>query len=167
VLALFYRMTRLDAPLAEIVRELNEQLKESMPVGRFVAATLSASMKLHERAKSGSAGRRKVCLFDRWGRIVRHFPSQHLPLGILSSDEINCQPVELTWEAESQLLLCSDGLLEATDASGRQFGLDGIAQAAANTSPEKRFQQIENTLAQHLNGSLASDDISLMVIDCP
>lgn len=167
VLALFYRMTRLDAPLAEIVRELNEQLKESMPVGRFVAATLVC---LDEAARTGEiwvGGTPEGILFDRWGRIVRRFPSQHLPLGILGSHEINCQPEQLTWEAESQLLLCSDGLLEATDASGRQFGLEGLAQAAANTSPEKRFQQIENTLARHLDGCLASDDISLMVIDCP
>jgi PAS domain S-box-containing protein len=166
VLALFYRMSRLDAPLAEIVRELNQQLKESMPVGRFVAATLVC---LDEKARTGEiwvGGTPEGLMFDRWGRIVQHFPSQHLPLGILGSDEINCQPVELSWAAESQLLLCSDGLLEATDASGQQFGLQGLAQAAANTTPEKRFHQIENTLARHLNGCEASDDVSLMVIDC-
>lgn len=166
VLALFYRMTRLESSLAEIIRELNQQLKESMPVGRFVAATL---VSLNETTRQGEiwvGGTPEALLFDRWGRVTRHFPSQHLPLGILGSDEIDCQPAELVWAPESQLLLCSDGLLEATDAKGRQFGPEGLVQAAANTSPERRFQQIENTLARHLNGRLASDDISLMVIDC-
>jgi two-component system, HptB-dependent secretion and biofilm response regulator len=167
VLALFYRMSRLDAPLGEIVGELNQQLKESMPVGRFVAATLVCLDEVARKGEIWVGGTPEGLLFDRWGRITQRFPSQHLPLGILGSEEINCQPAELTWDAESQLLLCSDGLLEASDASGRQFGVDGLAQAAANTSPEKRFQQIENTLARHLDGRLASDDISLMMIDCP
>jgi two-component system, HptB-dependent secretion and biofilm response regulator len=166
VLALFYRMTRLDSSLAEIIRELNQQLKESMPVGRFVAATLVSLDETTRRGEIWVGGTPEALLFDRWGRVTRYFPSQHLPLGILGSDEIDCQPAELAWAPESQLLLCSDGLLEATDINGQQFGPEGLAQAAANTSPEKRFQQIENTLARHLNGRLAGDDISLMVIDC-
>ena len=166
VLALFYRMTRLDSSLSEIIRELNQQLKESMPVGRFVAATLVCLDEGRRQGEIWVGGTPEAMLFDRWGRIARHFPSQHLPLGILGSQEIDCQPTELSWEPESQLLLCSDGLLEATDANGRQFGQEGLAQAAANTSPENRFPQIENTLARHLNGRLASDDISLMLIDC-
>lgn len=40
VLALFYRMTKLNASVREIILELNQQLKESMPIGRFVAATI-------------------------------------------------------------------------------------------------------------------------------
>jgi hypothetical protein len=58
-------------------------------------------------------------------------------------------------------------LLEASDKDGRQFGVDGLASAAANTSPGKRFEQIESALARHLDGSIAADDVSLMVIDCP
>lgn len=166
VLALFYRMAQQDAKLAEIVSELNQQLKESMPVGRFVAATLVCLDEETRRGEIWVGGTPEALLFDRWGRIVRRFASQHLPLGVLSSDAIDCTPETVSWEPESQLLLCSDGLLEATDGNGRQFGTEGLAQAAANTSPQSRFQQIENTLARHLNGHLAGDDISLMVIDC-
>jgi hypothetical protein len=39
--------------------------------------------------------------------------------------------------------------------------------AIANTSPQDRFSKIESALQNHLNGVLASDDISLMIIDCP
>ncbi|HEX6736089.1 MAG TPA: SpoIIE family protein phosphatase [Azonexus sp.] len=167
LLALFYRMTTLESPVATIVRELNQQLKESMPVGRFVAATL---LSLDENARQGEiwvGGTPEAFLFDRWGRVSQRFPSTNLPLGILPSDEIGCEPLHLDWAPESQLLLCSDGLLEASDRTGRQFGVDGLAGAAANTPPATRFQQIDAALARHLDGAIAADDISLMVIDCP
>jgi PAS domain S-box-containing protein len=167
VLALFYRMTKLDAAVAEIVHELNEQLKESMPVGRFVAATLLCLDEASRHGQIWVGGTPEALLIDRWGRVARTFASENLPLGIVHSDEIGCAPVDLVWDAESQLVLCSDGLLEASDKNGRQFGVDGLASAAANTSPGNRFQQIESALARHLDGSIAADDVSLMVIDCP
>ena len=167
VLALFYRMSKLDSPVGDIVHELNQQLKESMPVGRFVAATLLC---LDESRRSGQiwiGGTPEALLFDRWGRISRSFVSENLPLGIVHSAEIGCQPVEFGWEPESQLILCSDGLLEAADKHGRQFGHGGLAAAAANTSPATRFAHIESALASHLDGAIATDDISLMLVDCP
>ncbi|MDR0775885.1 MAG: SpoIIE family protein phosphatase [Azonexus sp.] len=166
VLALFYRMAKLDFPVRDIIGELNQQLKESMPVGRFVAATLLCLDEERRHGEIWIGGTPEAFLFDRWGRCARSFPSANLPLGILPSDEINCAPVELNWEPESQLILCSDGLLEATDAAGRQFGSAGISAAAANIAPAQRFRQIENALARHLAGALATDDMSLMVIDC-
>jgi len=39
--------------------------------------------------------------------------------------------------------------------------------AVANTSPSARFEQIDTALTKHLDGMLATDDVSLMVIDCP
>lgn len=167
VLALFYRMAKLNFPVYEIIGELNQQLKESMPVGRFVAATLLCLDEERRHGEIWIGGTPEAFLFDRWGRHTHSFPSANLPLGILPSDEINCTPVELNWEPESQLILCSDGLLEATDANGRQFGSVGIHAAAANIGPAARFRQIESALARHLAGALAADDMSLMVIDCP
>jgi PAS domain S-box-containing protein len=167
VLALFYRMTKLNRPIREIVLELNQQLKESMPVGRFVAITLVC---LDETEKHGDiwvGGTPEAFLFDRWGRIARTFPSANLPLGIVSNDELGGNPQHFNWAGESQLILCSDGLLEATSPQGAQFGIDGLIEATANTSPSDRFSKIEAALAVHQNGGVASDDISLMIIDCP
>lgn len=167
VLALFYRMTKLNRPIREIVLELNYQLKESMPVGRFVAITLVC---LDETKKQGDiwvGGTPEAFLFDRWGRISRTFPSANLPLGIVSNDELGGNPQHFDWAGESQLVLCSDGLLEATNPDGIQFGVEGLIAATANTSPTDRFAKIEAALATHQNNGIASDDISLMLIDCP
>ncbi|MGE5472505.1 MAG: SpoIIE family protein phosphatase [Bacteroidota bacterium] len=167
VLAIFYRLARRNHMVREIVHELNQQLKESMPVGRFVAATLVC---LDEQTKTGEiwvGGTPEALLLDRWGRPEQAFAPANLPLGIVDNDETDCQPVAFTWSPESQLVLFSDGLVEANNAAGEQFGMSGILAAAANTSPTTRFQQIEQALAGHLAGTVAADDISLMLIDCP
>ena len=88
-------------------------------------------------------------------------------LGIVSNDDLGGQPQHFSWESESQLVLCSDGLLEATNPENVEFGAAGLIAAAANTSPSDRFEKIEMALVRHQNNCIASDDISLMLIDCP
>lgn len=167
VLALFYRMTKLNRSVREIVQELNQQLKESMPVGRFVAATLVCLDEITSTGEIWVGGTPEAFMFDRWGRNTRVFPSENLALGIVDNDVVECVPVQFTWEKEAQLILCSDGLLEATNKDGVQFDAQGLTAAAANTSPGNRFQQIDAALLAHLDGCIATDDVSLIVIDCP
>lgn len=167
VLALFYRMTKLNRSVKEIIQELNLQLKESMPLGRFVAATLLCLDEVQSNGEIWVGGTPEAFMFDRWGRTTRIFPSENLALGIVDNDFIECNPVQFSWEKESQLVLCSDGLLEAANKEGIQFGAQGLAAAAANTSPITRFSHIESALTRHLEGGVAADDISLMIIDCP
>ena len=166
-LAIFYRMTRQNRTIKEVIAELNLQLKESMPVGRFVAATIVC---LDEETRTGEiwvGGTPEAYLFDRWGRQSRVFNSENLALGILSPTEMNCQPVEFSWSAESQVVLFSDGLVEANNSAGDQFGSEGLKAAVANTSPKTRFHSIETALAKHLGKEIAGDDVSLMLINCP
>jgi len=166
VLALFYRMTKVNRTVREIVLELNQQLKESMPIGRFVAVTLVCLDEVSREGQIWVGGTPEAFLLDRWGRVSRTFLSENLPLGIVGNNELTAQPTCFDWASEDQLMLCSDGLLEASDKLGEQFGVARLIAAAANTSPSERFNKIESALSSHLQDNLASDDISLMLIDC-
>lgn len=167
VLALFYRMTKLDCPVSEIVFELNHQLKESMPVGRFVAATLACLDEQNRLGEIWVGGTPEALLFDRKGAVARRFVSEYLPLGIQSDEELNTEPVNFTWQEESQLLLYSDGLLEAMDSEGIQFGSTKLSAIAREYPPSERFERIDESLTAHLQDCAAQDDVSLMLVDCP
>lgn len=167
VLALFYRMTKLNNSIREIVLELNQQLKESMPVGRFVAATLVCLDEVTNQGDIWVGGTPEAFLLDRLGRVSRTFPSTNLPLGIVSNHDLGGYPEGFAWEGDSQLLLCSDGLVEASNPEGIQFGVAGLIASAANTSPKERFQKVISALRDYQHGCPASDDISLVLIDCP
>lgn len=167
VLALFYRMTRLNRTIKELVIEMNQQLRESIPVGRFVAATIVCLDEVSLTGEIWVGGTPEALIVDRWGQLVRQFRSDNLALGILDSCDIECHPESFDWAKESQLLLYSDGLLEATNDQGSQFGPEGVLRAVANTSPKDRFSAIETALTSHLGNNAAGDDVSLMIIDCP
>jgi len=167
VLALFYRMTRLNRDINELVLEINQQLKESMPIGRFVAATI---VSLDEASMSGEiwiGGTPEALLINADGGISERFPSENLALGIIDSSQMDSSPRRFTWNKGSQLLMYSDGVLEAADKDGKQFGSEGISDALRGKSLGERFSALEEALAAHLGSSRADDDVSLMLIDCP
>lgn len=167
VLALFYRMSRLNCSIREMVVEMNQQLRESVPVGRFVAATLVALDAVSLTGEIWVGGTPQAMLLAADGSPVQDFPSKNLALGILDSQHIDCQPVAFEWQKNSQLLMFSDGVLEATNEAGEQFGMDGILAAIRDTSAHRRFSALDQALSTHLGRRPASDDISLMLIDCP
>jgi len=167
VLALFYRMTRLNRTIRELVLEINQQLKESMPIGRFVAASIVCLDEISLSGEIWIGGTPEALLIDAEGSISERFPSENLALGIIDSSGINGQPKRFDWKPGSQLLMYSDGVLEATDPDGRQFGSQGISDAVQGKSPAERFVALEDALSAHLGNSAAGDDVSLMLIDCP
>ncbi len=167
LLTVFYRMVSNDSPVRELVLELNQQLRESMPLGRFVAATVVCLDESRSQGEIWVGGTPEALLFDRGGNLAQEFVSTELPLGIVDNDAIGADPVRFAWSTESQLVLFSDGLIEAEGDAGRQFGKEGLIAGAANTLPGQRFEAIQAALARHLGTGAASDDISLMVIDCP
>lgn len=166
VLAIFYRLTRHNIGIEEIIKELNQQLKESIPIGRFVAATLLCIDETNKTGEIWVGGTPSAYRLDSWGRIAQEFPSDNLPLGIVDNTALSSAPVQFAWDEESQVLICSDGLIEATDKYGNQFGIKGILASIANTPPQLRFERIEHSLKQHLADTTATDDVSLMIISC-
>jgi serine phosphatase RsbU (regulator of sigma subunit) len=165
LLALFYRMTTEGLDGADIIGEFNRQLRESIPTGRFVALSLVCL------AAGGRSGRIWVCgtpeavQIDAWGRIAQRFPSTHLPLGIVDNAMLAARPQEFTWEAGAQILLYSDGLIEAENGAGAHFAQDGLVRALAHTSPAARRDALVGALKNHLDGAAAQDDISFLLLD--
>lgn len=166
VLSIFYRMTKLSTEVPEIVGEINQQLKESVPTGRFVAATL---VRLNMETGTGEiwmGGATPALLIDNWGRPVERFTSTHLPLGVLQTPSISCEPQSFSWQPGYQLLFCSDGLLEAEDTEGQPYGEESLLAALSHTAPQDRMDKIRDSLTRHLGSAVAQDDVSLMLIDC-
>ena len=122
VLAIFYRLARRNHSVREIVLELNQQLKESMPVGRFVAASLVCLDEITRTGEIWVGGTPEAFLFDRWGRSEKVFPSANLPLGIVDNAEMDCHPVAFTWSPESQIVSARTDCSKPTTAKASSSG---------------------------------------------
>ncbi|MEY2631653.1 MAG: hypothetical protein RIR00_307 [Pseudomonadota bacterium] len=165
-LAIFYRMVSQNRTASEILHELNQQLLESMPVGRFVAATLVCLEQDSNRGEIWIGGTPEALLLDPTGTPITRFTPSHLPLGIVSNAELDTTLEKFSWNPGEQLLMFSDGLLEAENPDGQQFGSEGLLKAIAGTSAQQRFDIIRDELTRHLAGQLAADDVSLLLLDC-
>lgn len=166
VLGAFYRLVAQGAPLASIVQELNSLLCGFSFRGRFVAAVLVC---VDERARSGAVwvgGVPDALLVDGQGAVVRRFSSAHLPLGITALGRDEVVPEVFSWAEDSQLILCSDGLTEAENAAGEQFGVRRLEDALRASTPAGRVEGVRHALADHLRGHPAGDDMSVLIVDC-
>jgi PAS domain S-box-containing protein len=166
VLSIFYGMAPFGAPLSEMVGEINQKLRQSMPVGRFVAATLVC---LDENSRTGEiwiGGTPECFLLTSDGQCVQRFVSQQLPLGIIDANDDLLKTENFTWNSASQLAIFSDGLLEAANPENHQFGDEGLLTALRSSTPDQRHQAVRSALDRHLAGLPAHDDVSLLLIDC-
>lgn len=164
----FYRLVELSSPLAGIIESINFLLANSLPLGRFVAA---AFVSLDETGREGEiwvGGVPDVLMFDAAGHLVRRFASNNLPLGITRSNSGVGSIESFAWEQAGQLLLMSDGIAEASDAEGVQFGEERLIEAIAQKAPGATLiEALQQALEAHLKGGHAHDDMSMLVIDCP
>jgi len=164
----FYSMTAKGFPLPSIAEELNRKLKALLPADRFVAATLASIDVRNQTVEVWNGGNPDAAFLAVDGRVSMQWASNHPPLGVLPAGLFSSTTETVVCHEPGQLLLCSDGLVEAEDPEGRWLGLAGsLDLLAAEDDPEQRFNVLRQGLDRHLAGRAARDDISCMLIQVP
>ncbi len=88
------------------------------------------------------------------------------PLGLLPETDYRGGVVELELGIDDQLLLWTDGLIEA-ERDGRPFGLEGleaVLREAEESSPEELLKRIVEAWRHHLAGLPPEDDTTLLLL---
>lgn len=169
LLTQFYDSAAAGVPLERIIYRINTQLCAALPAGRFIAATFVCL----ERQGTGSelwiGGMPAALVIDAAGTVIRRFDADNLPLGVdyqlqdaVATTRLNCQ-----YPQGAQLVLYSDGLVEARNAAGEAFGSERLAAALAGATGAARRDAVKDAVNQHLGTGPAHDDISLLIIDLP
>ena len=164
VLTVFYSHVEQGYPLGYIVMELNRQLRATMPSGRFVAASLMCIDEVSARAQLWQGGMPDVLLVNRDGGVREHIASRHLPLGIVDFDEEMTALTEVDLQPGDQFVLFSDGLIEAEDQDGAQFGVGRLAEILSKAPPQSRLEAVRTGLYAHTGIGQFHDDISLLMV---
>jgi PAS domain S-box-containing protein len=162
----FYGMVKRNLPLSVIVGELNKHLRDTLPPGRFFAASLFCGDARAGRAELWVGGMPAVLEVDGAGRVSRTFPSRQLALGIADVSAEMCATESVTWPTGHQFVLYSDGLIEAVDVAGRAFGTEGLTALLTSVPAHGRLEAIRGAIGRHVGEEETRDDISLMLIDC-
>ncbi|MBI2306984.1 MAG: SpoIIE family protein phosphatase [Rhodocyclales bacterium] len=166
LLTLFYRLVESDPGLGRLVGEINQQLRDAMPVGRFVAASAVCLDQSRRQGAIWVGGMPDAYLVDADGKVSAEFKSTALPLGITDSHEEDFQPELFSWAEGCQLVLYSDGLLEASNQQGEQFGKERLLRALGRASAAERKDAMQDALLRHLDTTPPQDDVSLLLLNC-
>lgn len=167
VLTLFYRLVERGRPLANIARELNQELRQTMPSGRFVAASLVAIDTASNRAEIWHGGTPDILHLDADGCRKACYQAPNIPLGIIDFNEDMAMLDIIAIAPGDQLVLFSDGLLEAENAAGKAFGTERIeASLQGRAAAEARIKALQADLRTHCGTVMPHDDVSLLLITC-
>ncbi len=164
VLQVFYGMARKGLPLPQVAAEMNQCLRQYVPAGQFVAATLLCADEERGTVSVWNGGMPSgltICEGMAWQdpRLV----SRNMALGILGAEEFNAYVETIELERGASMLFFSDGLPEALNPAGEPFGEARVHALAAGGS----VNDIVAHLEQHLRGVAAHDDVSLMMYQMP
>jgi CheY-like chemotaxis protein/serine phosphatase RsbU (regulator of sigma subunit) len=164
----FYSMTAKGFPLSSIAGELNRKLKAILPPDRFVAATLAAVDVHNQTVELWNGGNPDALFVNRQGRVSMQWASLHPPLGILPENIFSGMTETAVFQESGDLVLCSDGLVEAENPDGQWLGLDGaVALLAGAQAGQARFARVLEGVEAHLGGQSGRDDISFMMVSVP
>lgn len=164
----FYGMVGKGFSLADILREMNQKLYQTLPIGLFCCATCVDINFQKKRISVWNGGLPDNILYRHKTHTYERVRSTHLPLGVLSNRDFKADVHVLQLEKGDHFLMWSDGIQEARNRAGDMFGEDNInAVLDRGLEPAAIYSQILKNVQEHIGSTEKDDDISLVDISVP
>lgn len=162
----FYHMAQKGYSIGQMVRNMNKQLKLTMPINRFVALSLILVDFNTNVVEVWNGGNPTIFVVNENKEIVKKFNSEHLALGILPDADFDAKTEFVCCDGNNAVVLYSDGLTEAENREGKEFDEDMLLEVIRSDidAPVMRNNIVE-AVSAHLDGEKAHDDMSLVVVN--
>lgn len=169
VLAMLRIACRLDASVDVTAFEINSQLCNDLPAGRFVTAFLGNLDPARHELTYVSAGQAPL-LFMRADAsapdAVIEQAANAMPFGIDPNFCFDFVP-EFRFEPGDVFVLLSDGYYEAASPSGPMFGVDGVARVVRENihrSSAEILSAVRAEVLKFTKGEPAADDQTAVIV---
>ncbi|MBD1566126.1 ATP-binding SpoIIE family protein phosphatase [Vibrio sp. S12_S33] len=161
----FFTMTEKGMSLGEIVEEVNNALVKFLPIGMMLAASVFEIRANGLEVSWWGGGLPDGYLLDSDGQIVRRLVSSHMPLGVLESDEFEVNLVHFKLEPNQRIICYTDGITEAMNEKGEQFGQQRLEQVLQR-SRQDLIADLYEEVRQFANRG-RGDDLSILSMTFP
>jgi len=161
---IFLAMVKKGFSTCDIVTEINQFMREIAVPGRFIAAAVAHIARDGSSIEIWNGGIPTAVHVSNNGELHK-FRSRHLPLGVVDADAFDTA-TEIFRALPGALLICSDGLTEAENASGEPFGEAQLENILRASPPTEFMDNILSALETHLGGCVAHDDLSFVLARC-
>ncbi len=160
--AMFRALSGIGLELDRLMEMANRMFCESTIAGQFATLVCGRAGRSGE-IEIASAGHYPVLHTSKGG--VKRLDATGLPLGLFSTSSYTVRRVRL--EPGDSLLLYTDGISEARDNSGEEYGIAAISRATAGRHGWEPKDLVAACLAdveKHSSGRRPVDDQTVMVI---
>ncbi len=150
---------------AEVLTKINNLLFQKIPSNRFVTLFLF-QLDASGKGEFLNAGHNPAYLFRAETGDLDEMPAGGLPLGMF--EEAWYEPVPFELRPGDTLVVYSDGLTDAEDAAGKDFGEERLRSLILATAP-RGAEELQATLLRELNeftlGAAQNDDITFVLVE--
>jgi serine phosphatase RsbU (regulator of sigma subunit) len=159
-----FLLTRTD--VSEIVALLDAALEPDAPPGRFATLLLIRMDPVSRSIVYSSAGHLPAYVLNSEGAIKRVLHATGIPLAIdrsSSYDAVKIPPLD----PGDLLLMITDGVVEATDGNGVQFGTErllSVVRANLVQTAEAITAALHGAIAEYSRSSALEDDMTVIVV---
>ncbi len=166
VRAMLRMAVRLRVEPAIIVQHLNDQLRADLPEGRFITAWLGQIDAAARTLTSFSAGQAPILRYEAAHGRCAVLPADTLPLGVVGELDIDVAD-PFAMKPGDIVAVISDGIFEATNASGTQFGTERVTEILVRDharSPTEIIARLRAAVETFTGGAPAADDRTGIII---
>jgi serine phosphatase RsbU (regulator of sigma subunit) len=152
------------SPLPEIIRSVNQYLSENTPANRFVTLFIAELDPADGTFRYINAGHNPP-LIGRKNGTVEQLDSGGFPLGIMPLAEYEIGETRLN--AGEALVVYSDGVSEAANLKGEEFGMERLSEVVQkhlSASASGLRDKVESSLSMFTQTAPAGDDITLVIV---
>ena len=160
---IFYDMTAGNRSVTDIVAAINTKLKATLPTGLFCCACVMELDHVRDRLIVWNGGMPDVLIVGEQGGIKNRLPFSHPALGVLENGELGLDVEQVGMGHGDRVYICSDGVIETTNADGEKFGGRRLEKLLAHGDDlDNTLNNIRKSLEAFRTDTPRSDDITMV-----
>lgn len=160
----FYSLSSKGYSIGDIAFNINKRLKETLPSGFFCAACLIEADEAFRTIAVWNGGNPDIIITKKGGSPIK-IPSNHLPLGVLNSDNLDRSVEFIELGENDKIYMVSDGVIEAQNSLGEMYTqekLDSVLIDSQNSN--NPFYTIKESIDEFCKDTGQFDDITLIEV---
>ena len=161
----FYGMTKKGFSLTEIIRECNHKLCSVLPAGYFCCAAAIYVDFTRQTVEFWNGGLPSVYLRRSIDQSVLPLRSQHLPLGILSSEKFDEESQIFEVSLGDRLFFATDGVIEARNEFGEYFGDEKLENIVEKSPIDSMFDDVKTAVYGFMQEKDRDDDLTMVEVE--
>lgn len=163
-----HALAQADLEPAQIIARLDKLLSRDLQDGRFITMIFGV-LDIDGRFTFTNAGHGPAMIVTASGieRLGPHCPPLGVGIDANGDGELSQLQTAVHLAPGDRVFLASDGVSEAMNPAGEQFGYDRLEAIVGDRSLtyEQVVQRLQQELSHHCGGPMRKDDVTILCVD--